>query len=153
LVAGLAGGGVRINQILDSMGIINTRVNSRTIGREHNKEMYGWGQTTPREISMIMKSIADEKIISKKASNQMLRILSRQYWDEEALSEIPFGVFTADKNGALDNNRNEVMYVNVKHPYILSIFTKNNADKSWESNNEAWVLMRNVSALLWNYYD
>ena len=149
---GLAGGGVRINQILDSMGILNTRVNSRTIGRELNREIYGWGQTTPKEIAMIMKNIVDEKVISKKASEQMVRILSRQYWDGEALSEIPAGVFTTDKNGALDNNRNEVMYVNSRHPYILSIFTKNNADKSWESNNEAWVLMRKISALLWNYY-
>src|SRR5215471_16293766 len=140
---GLAGGGTRINAILDSMGYKYTRVNSRTPGREANRNMYGWGQTTPREIATIMQNIVDEKIISKEASDKMLRLLGRQYWDEEALSQIPAGVFAADKNGAVDESRNEVVYVNCKKdPYIFSVFTKNNADTSWESTNEAWVLTR-----------
>lgn len=79
--------------------------------------------------------------------------MSRQWWDEEAISSVPAGVFIADKNGALDSNRNEIMYVNGKHPYILSVFTKNNKDTSWESNNEAWVLTRKISAVVWKYYD
>ena len=84
----------------------------------------------------------------------MLRILSRQYWDEEALSQIPAGIFVADKNGAVDDSRNEVVYVNdPKNRYIFSIFTKNNKDTSWDAGNEAWVLTRKLSALLWNYYN
>src|ERR1700745_838875 len=43
----LAGKGTRINEILDSLGFKSTRVNSRTPGRENNRSMYGWGQTTP----------------------------------------------------------------------------------------------------------
>jgi beta-lactamase class A len=83
----------------------------------------------------------------------MLRLLSRQYWDEEALSQIPAGVFVADKNGAVDGSRNEVVYVNCpKNPYVFSIFTKNNKDTSWNASNEAWVLTRKLSALLWGYY-
>ena len=148
----LAGGGTRINQIMDSLGTKYTRVNSRTPGREQFRSSYGWGQTTPREIAMLMKQIVGGEVINKHASDRMLRILSRQYWDEEALSAIPAGVFTADKTGALDENRNEVLFVNGKHPYLFSIFTKNNVDKSWEENNEAWVLTRKISSLLWNYF-
>src|SRR5436190_21679438 len=44
---GLAGGGARINSLLDTLGYTNTRVNSRTKGRENNRSQYGWGQTTP----------------------------------------------------------------------------------------------------------
>jgi beta-lactamase class A len=151
---GLAGGGLRINSILDSLGYTYTRVNSRTKGREANRSMYGWGQTTPREIATIMNQIVDGKIISKEASDKMLRLLGRQYWDEEALSQIPAGVFTADKNGAVDESRNEVVYVNgKKNPYIFSIFTKNNKDTSWNSTNEAWVLTRKISALLWKHFN
>ncbi|MBV9963080.1 MAG: serine hydrolase [Parafilimonas sp.] len=150
----LAGGGTRINSLLDSIGYVNTRVNSRTPGREANRSQYGWGQTTPREIAMIMEAIVNGKILSKASSDKMLRLLSRQYWDEEALSQIPAGVFVADKNGAVDESRNEVVYVNCKNnPYIFSIFTKNNTDTSWESNNEAWVLTRKLSALLWEHFN
>jgi beta-lactamase class A len=149
----LAGGGVRINEILDSIGFKATRVNSRTAGREQNSNNYGWGQTTPREINIFMQQIVNNEILDIASSEKMLRLLARQYWDEQAMSQVPPGVFTADKNGAVDESRSEVMYVNNgKNPYILSVFTKNNKDQSWTNNNEAWLLTRRLSALLWKYY-
>ena len=151
---GLSGGGTKINLLLDSLGLKATRINSRTPGRENYRNLYGWGQTTPREIATLMEQIVKGEVISKELSEKMLRLLGRQYWDEEALSQIPAGVFVADKNGAVDESRNEVMYVNAKkNPYLLTIFTKNNKDTSWEANNEAWVLIRKLSALLWKYYN
>lgn len=151
---GLAGTGSTINNILDSLGFKSTRVNSRTPGRQGNRTQYGWGQTSPREMATLMYRIVNKEIISKAASEKMLRLLGRQYWDEEALSQIPPGVFVADKTGAVDATRCEIQYVNSSHnPYILGIFTKNNKDTSWEYNNEAWVLTRKISALLWKYYN
>lgn len=150
----LAGGGTRINQIMDSLGFRITRVNSRTPGREANRAIYGWGQSSPGEIALLMEKIVKGEVFSREASDKMLRLLGRQFWDEEALSAIPAGVFVADKNGAVDESRNEVVYVNAKkNPYIFSIFTKNNTDQSWDKSNEAWVMTRKLSALLWNYYN
>ena len=151
---GLSGGGTKINRLLDSMGLKATRVNSRTPGRENDQNVYGWGQTSPKEMAIIMEQIVKGEMVTKDLSEQMLRILSRQYWDEEALSQIPGGVFVADKSGAVDKSRSEVLYVNSKkNPYILSIFTKNNKDTSWDPTNEAWVLFRKLSVLLWKYYN
>ncbi len=150
----LAGGGIRINEILDSLGFASTRVNSRTPGREENRNTYGWGQTTPREMETFMERIINGTILSVNASEKMLRLLSRQYWDEEAISQVPPGIFIADKNGAVDASRSEVMYVNSKkNPYILSVFTKNNQDVTWDHTNEAWILTRKLSALLWKYFN
>jgi len=151
---GLSGGGKRINQIMDSLGLQVTRVNSRTPGREINRSNYGWGQTSPREIAMLMERIVKAQVLSDSSSARMLRLLSRQYWDEEAISQIPAGIFVADKNGAVDASRNEILYVNCpNNPYIFSIFTKNNKDTSWNAGNEAWVLTRKLSGLLWKYYN
>ncbi|TKK70172.1 serine hydrolase [Ilyomonas limi] len=149
----LAGGGQRINAYLDSLGMKVTRVNSRTPGRKDNQSKYGWGQTSPREMATLMEMIVKGQIISKAASDRMLRLLSRNYWDEEAVSQVPAGVFVASKNGAVDESRSEVMYVNGKHcRYIFCICTNNNKDTSWAANNEAWVLTRKLSKLLWEYY-
>lgn len=153
MLQGIAGGGLRINRILDSLGYVYTRVNSRTPGREDDRAVYGWGQTTPREIARLMEQIETGKMISQRSSDRMLRILGRQYWDEVALSQIPPNVYVASKNGSLDECRNEILYVNAEHPYVFSIFTKNNTDQSWEYNNEAWVLTRKLSALLYHYYN
>jgi beta-lactamase class A len=97
--------------------------------------------------------IAENKIIDKQISERMLRMMSRQFWDEDAISEIPPNVFVADKSGAVDATRDEVLYVNGKHPYIFCICTKNNKDTSWEHDNEAWVLTRKISALLWKHFN
>ncbi|HLX90577.1 MAG TPA: serine hydrolase [Puia sp.] len=150
---GLAGGGVRINQLMDSLGFKVTRVNSRTPGREEFRNLYGWGQTTAKEICHLVGRIAQGEILGREACNRMLRILGRQYWDEWALSQIPPNVYAADKTGSLDDCRNEVVYVNATHPYIFSIFTRKNQDQSWEYNNEAWVLTRKLSRMLWEYYN
>jgi beta-lactamase class A len=153
MLQGIAGGGQRINYLMDSLGFLNTKVNSRTPGREKEREIYGWGQTTPREIVRIMEQIERGEVLSRKSSDRMLRTLGRQYWDEDAVSQIPPDIFVATKSGALNECRNEILYVNAPNPYIFSIFTKNNKDQSWEYNNEAWVLTRKLSALLFKYFN
>lgn len=146
-------GGTLINKYLDSLGMKSTRVNSRTEGRKENWKEYGWGQTTPREMAGLMKLIVENKIINKTVSERMLRVMGRQYWDEYALSQIPPNIFVASKGGAVDATRDEVLYVNGDTPYIFCICTKNNKDQSWETNNEAWVLTRNVSKLLFQHFN
>lgn len=149
----LAGGGARINELLDSTGFKYTRVNSRTPGRENNRTQYGWGQTTPYEMATLMEKIYTGVIINDSISKKMIRLLGRNYWDEQAISQIPVNIFVASKNGCVDASRSEVLLVMAKHPYIFSIFTKNNKDISWNDNNEAWMLAKNLSALLWSYYN
>lgn len=150
----LAGGGTRINQLLDSFGFVTTRVNSRTPGREAIRNIYGWGQTSPREMATLMEKIVAGDIISKERSAQMLRLLGRNYWDEQAVSQIPSDVFVASKNGAVNESRSEVIFVNDHNPrYIFCICTKNNKDKSWEATNEAWVLTRKLSKMLWEKFE
>jgi len=53
----IAGTGTRINELLDSLGLKSTRVNSRTPGREEYRSKYQWGQTTPYEIGTLLERI------------------------------------------------------------------------------------------------
>lgn len=149
----LAGTGTRINQLMDSLGFPNTKVNSRTPGREEIRKIYGWGQTTPREMATLFEKIAARQILSDSASDKMLKLLGRNYWDEEGLSVIPAGVFVASKNGAVNASRSEVIYVQGEGVnYVFCICTKNNQDQTWTPTNEAWTLTRKLSSLLWEYY-
>jgi len=149
----LAGKGTRINEILDSLGFRNTRVNSRTPGRETNRSQFGWGQTTPREMATIMEKISKGQIINKERSAQMLRLLSRNFWDEQAISQLPPDVFIASKNGAVDESRSEVLFVNGRGArYIFCVCTKNNKDQSWQNENEAWALTKKLSKLVWDHF-
>lgn len=150
----LAGTGTRINEIMDGLGLKHTRVNSRTPGREAARSQYGWGQTTPKEMATLMEMIVNGKVISDSMSKRMIRLMGRNYWDEEGISPIPVDVFIASKNGAVNASRSELLFVNGRGArYIFSIFTKNNKDQSWNENNEAWVLTRKLSKVVWEYFD
>lgn len=150
----LAGGGTRINQLMDSLGFVHTRVNSRTPGREGNRSIYGWGQTTPFEMATLLERIYKKEIFDNSSCIAMMRMLGRNYWDEEGLSQIPPTIEVFSKNGAVNASRSEVMLVNAPHhPYVFCIITKNNKDQSWGANNEAWELSRKLSKLLWQYFE
>jgi beta-lactamase class A len=151
----LAGKGTRINEILDSLGFVYTRVNSRTPGRENNRTQYGWGQTTPKEMGTIFEKIYHNEIFSAAVCDRMMRSLGRNYWDlNEAISQIPPYIEVFSKNGCVNEVRSEVLLVNAPHnPYIFCIFTKNNKDTQWTHANEAWTIARKISLMLWKYFE
>jgi beta-lactamase class A len=150
----LAGGGIAINQWLSDHGFVFTKVNSRTPNRESNQKMYGWGQTTPREMAELLVLIRTGNAVSAAASERMYRILTHIYWDEYALSQIPPEVQAASKQGMVDASRSEAVLVNAPHgDYVFYVATKNNKDERWVPDNEAWELARKVSAILWHYYE
>lgn len=150
----LAGTGSRINELMDGLGLVQTRVNSRTPGREPFRAVYQWGQTTPREMGTLFEKIYRRKVFSPAASERMLRCLGRNYWDEdEAISQIPPETEVFSKNGCVNASRSEVLLVNApRNPYVFCIFTKNNKDQRWTHDNEAWTLTRQISRLLWEYF-
>jgi beta-lactamase class A len=151
----LAGKGARINEILDSLGLVYTKINSRTPGRENNRTQYGWGQTTPTEMGVIFEKIYRKEIFSAAACDRMMRSLGRNYWDQnEAISQIPPYIEVFSKNGCVNASRSEVLLVNAPHnPYIFCIFTKNNKDTQWTASNEAWTVARKLSLMVWRYFE
>jgi beta-lactamase class A len=150
----LAGTGTEINRWLAENGFDSTRVNSRTEGRSEDFQAYGWGQTTPREMAGMVEGIFKGEVVSETASEQMYRIMSRNYWDGEALSQIPPTVNVASKNGAVRASRSEVLLVNAPSGnYLFSVITKNQEDTSYEYDNEGWGIIRNLSSLLYHHFE
>jgi beta-lactamase class A len=149
----LAGTGTVINERMDALGLSHTRVNSRTPGREEIRLKYGWGVTTPREMATLMKKIHLGEVVSPAASEEMIRLMSKSLWDKEALSAIPPYVEAASKQGAVSHSRSEVVLVHSPTgPYVFCVITKNQEDRSWNVDNAGYVLLRQVSAALWEQY-
>jgi len=150
----LAGGGLVINAWLADNGFEKTRVNSRTPDRQDDWEIYGWGQTTPREMAELVVMIREGRAVNEKASEEMYRAMTKIYWDDEALAPIPMTVQAASKQGAVSASRSEVVLVNAPHgDYVFCVITKEQADTSWADDNPGFVLLRDVSRLLWNTFE
>ncbi|MEN9839965.1 MAG: hypothetical protein RL177_1444 [Bacteroidota bacterium] len=149
----LAGTGTMINERMDALGLRHTRVNSRTPGREDMRSRYGWGVTTPREMATLMAKIHRGEVVSAAASEEMIRLMSKSLWDKEALSAIPPYVEAASKQGAVSHSRSEVVLVHSPTgPYVFCVITKNQEDRSWNVDNAGYVLLRDVSAMLWEHF-
>jgi len=147
-------GGEYINNWLNQNDFKVMRVNSRVPGREAIRRIYGWGVSTPREMCRLFTMIREGKAVSPAASERMYRNMGRIYWDEHALSQIPPYVHTISKQGAVDESRSETVLVNAPHgDYVFSIITNHNKDTSWTPDNEAGLLIKKVSALLWHYFE
>jgi beta-lactamase class A len=145
-------GGEYINNWLQQNGFKVMRINSRIPARRPIWEIYGWGVTTPYEMCRLFTMIRQGKAVSPAASERMYRTLNRIYWDENALSQIPPYVQAISKQGAVDPSRSETVLVNAPHgDYVFSVITKNNKDQRWTPENEADVLIKKVSSLLWHY--
>jgi len=98
--------------------------------------------------------IREGRAVSPAASEEMYRVLTRIYWNDEALSQIPPTVQVASKQGAVNQSRSEVLLVNAPSgDYVFTVITKNQEDTSWEGDNEGFVLLRDVSKLLWNHFE
>ncbi|MFD0765632.1 serine hydrolase [Mucilaginibacter lutimaris] len=147
-------GGEYINNLLEANGFKAMRVNSRIPARRAIWEKYGWGVTTPHEMCRLFTMIHQGKAVSPAASERMSRMLNRIFWDNGALSQIPPYVQTLSKQGAVDASRSETVLVNAPHgDYVFSVITKNNKDQRWVADNEASLLIKKISAMLWHYYE
>ena len=150
----IAGSGTAVNTWLKKNAFVHTRVNSRTIGREAEYEEFGWGQTTPREMAELLVMIRESRAVSPSASADIYRHLTRIYWDDEALSQIPPTVQAASKQGEVSQSRSEVVLVNAPGgDYVFCIITNNQADKRFTQDNEGFILIRSLSKLLWQHFE
>jgi beta-lactamase class A len=150
----IAGGGTRINEVLAAHGFTSYRINSNTPGREQESRTWGWGQTTPREMCAALALVREGRAVDQAASDEMYRVLCRAYWNGEALAGIPPWVQAASKQGALDQSRSEAVLVNAPHgDYVFAVTTNNQENRSWTDDNDGFVLLREVSNMLWNYFE
>jgi beta-lactamase class A len=102
----------------------------------------------------LLVMIRDGRAVSPSASEEIYRYLTRIYWDDEALSQIPPTVQVASKQGAVSRSRSEVVLVNApRGDYVFCVITKNQEDTSWDDDNEGFVLLRDVSRLSWDYFE
>jgi beta-lactamase class A len=152
-IQALVGGGIAVNEWLAAHGFERTRVNSRTPDREDARREFGWGQTTPREIAQVLVMIRAGRAISASASERMYRMLTKTYWDDRGVAQIPPHVQVASKQGFVDRSRSEVLLVNAPGgDYVLAVITKNQRDTSYAYDSEGYTLLRNVSRTVYEHF-
>jgi beta-lactamase class A len=153
-IQSLIGGSQVANAWLESHGYRITRDNSRLAERRPIWRIWGWGMTSPREMSMLLMSIRRGEVVSREASEEMYNLLTHNYWKDDALAGIPPWVQAADKSGSVDASRSEALLVNAPAgDYVVTVATKNITDRSYGIDNEAAVLLRKISWTVYHHFN
>jgi beta-lactamase class A len=152
------GGLQQVNNWLMNHGFKVTRMASMVGGRQvwdpKLRDTWGLGVTTPNEMRHLCEMIVKGEAGTTSATDEMLRLLSHQYFDGDIAAEIPPGVWVGSKSGAVNRSRSDNAIVfSPGGKYVLSIYTRENADASWENENEAERNIREISRLVFKHYN
>jgi len=160
------------NLVIDQVGIKNVNDRIAQIGLKDtylykkvfkpatgpmpaDQKKFGLGKTTAREMAKVMEAIVRCDLQDQKLCDDMLYMLRNQQYRNLVphyieTSDTSEGLsFIANKTGSLDEVRNDVAVVYSKHgPIIISAFTYDNADKSWNNDNAAEMLVAHIAKLI-----
>lgn len=150
--------GIRaVNARMDTLGLKHTRLwakvfeRSRTTINPDSSAKYGLGSTTPLEIARLMVMIYNGTAVSPDASAQMIDMLKKQMAGQiEIPRYLPADATVAHKTGETEATRNDVAIVFARpRDYILAVLTKENEDQSWRLDNDAAVLIGDLSRIVY----
>lgn len=152
------GGLQPVNNWLMNHGFEKTRMASTVFGRivwdAKMRETWGLGVTTPNEMRRLTEMIATGQAGTTTATDEMLRLLGHQYFDGDIPAEIPPTIWVGSKSGAVNSSRSDnAVVASPGGKYVLSVYTRENQDTSWDSSNEAEANIREISRLVFKHYN
>ena len=166
------------NLAIDKLGVHNINAETRKLGLKDtwlykkimkpatepmppDQKIYGLGKTTPREIASVMAHMyrCDFDEPSRPGDlvlcSTMLTMLQHQFFRDGLPRLLERGdtaradAAMGNKTGALDAVRADVGLVSTKAgPVILAIYTYENADHSWSTDNEGQLTIAKLADLI-----
>ncbi|HEV3469706.1 MAG TPA: serine hydrolase [Pyrinomonadaceae bacterium] len=87
--------------------------------------------TTARDLLIVLRAIAEGRVVSGEASEEMVKILLGQKFNEGIPAGVPQGVRVAHKTGSITkvNHDAGIVYVPGRKPYVLAVLTRGIEDE------------------------
>ncbi len=148
-----------VNQRMRSLGLENTRLFRKVFAtpsepQSEEAKRYGLGVTTPKDMVRLLQLLAEGKIVSRAASDQMLAVMKQQR-DRDGipryLGRLTLGgkLEIAHKTGALNRVRNDVGIVfTPKGRVVMAIFCEDSKDEQWTADNAATLAVARASEFI-----
>jgi len=136
----------RVNARMDSLGLARTRVHHKVFLRAvasvapDSSAKYGLGVTTPNEMARLFALLARGQAVSARADSAMLDILAHNE-DGTMLQRFVSDLRSPHKTGSDDGIRTECALWTLPDRVVACVLTKDNADRRWNLDHEAQLLM------------
>ncbi len=120
----------RVMDLMRTIGAINIRV---LRGVEDGKAFQQGlnNTTTARDLMIILRRIAERRAVSGKASDEMIKIMLDQKFNEGIPAGLPPGVRVSHKTGSITriNHDAAIVYPRGRKPYVLVVLTRGIEDE------------------------
>lgn len=155
------GGVMKVTRFIRSLGFKHTMelakiFDKNTYSDSTLRNIYGIGVTTPRETATFMKDLYEGKVVDRKSSEAMIKLMEYQFYNTSIPRFLPTyrdTIEIAHKTGALNATRNDCAIIYTPRTnYVLCVFTTHNQDQRWITDNGAEVFIAKVSLLVYNSF-
>ena len=120
----------RVMDLMRTIGANNIRVlRGVEDGKAFQKGLNN--TTTARDLMIVMRAIAERRIISSKASDEMIRIMLDQKFNEGIPAGLPPTTRVSHKTGSITkiNHDAAIVYAHSGKPYVLVVLTRGIEDE------------------------
>jgi beta-lactamase class A len=173
ILVGLVGT-ANVDALLDAHGLTRTRLYRPTFRDGHadvlpeEEKEFGLGSTTPREAARLIELIAEGKVISRAAGDEMIGLLAEQRDRAMIPRSLPFereAILVANKTGWDEEKRPDeegfkgdvrcdAAYVrSPKARYVIAICARRIRDKSPGVDNEALRTGAELSRMIYDVFN
>jgi beta-lactamase class A len=117
-------------------------------GRKPGNDKWGTGRSCPRDMVILMEKLYRGQLVSKDASEEMLKVMKRQR-DLTGVGRDMKDTVVASKTGALDHLRSSVALVYSQHgPVAISITVNGIPEVDYGVDNPGNLLIAKISSIL-----
>ena len=147
------------NEFMEKLGCPETRINSKVFKRETSiakdrSNEFGLGSTTARDMVKLCEQLHGKKMVSEKASQQMLDHLFACDDKLKVPRLLPAGTRIAHKTGSVSSSRTDAGIIeSPAGPIAFCILTNKNKDQRWADDNAGDLLCANVGAAIYQYFN
>ncbi|RYG00714.1 MAG: DUF3471 domain-containing protein, partial [Chitinophagaceae bacterium] len=147
------------NIVIDLVGATNANASMRSLGAKDIQVLRGVeddkafqkglnNTTTAYDLMLIMEAIANGKAFDQKASDEMLKILFDQKFNDKIKKKLPPEVKVASKSGSITavSHDSGIVYLPDGRKYVLVLLSK-----GVQSYDEVNNTLANVSRLIYDY--
>jgi D-alanyl-D-alanine carboxypeptidase (penicillin-binding protein 5/6) len=147
------------NELMDSLGCPETRIHSKVFRRDTSiapkrSTKFGLGSTTAREMLKLAELLHAKKLVSTKASEQMLEHMFACDDKKKVPRLLPPGARVAHKTGSVNASRTDAGIIeSPTGPIAYCILTNNNQDQGWTDDNEGDLFCAEVGSAVYLFFN
>ncbi len=147
------------SEYMKSLGCPETRIHSKvfradtSIAPERSKQ-FGLGSTTARDMVKLAAMLHGRKLVSEKASEQMLAHMFACEDKVKVPRLLPPGTRVAHKTGSVNSSRTDAGVMETPSgPIAFCILTANNKDQRWTDDNEGDQFCAEIGSAIYQFFN